>query len=1610
MLNSENGDGDLDTGQENCESGVTNHLKELLNGCSVEDIDTQQTNVNSNLSLSNSHPQLEETSSSKSLDNNGSDGEKTNLHDTTESVLDSINEPFASYNEGDETPPLYNIDKDPLIWIPPEPENKEDDMESVANNDDDDECGDGVKWGQPSSLSSEEESRSWVKEEREKAMELMKRDFRYVVRKFLLSEGIRFSEEDDESWLEIVASLSWEAAQLIKPGANEGRAMDPAVYVKVKCVASGSQSQSQLIRGLVFKKNAAHKHMPTKYKNPRLLLFLGLLGQRASGLSSFKIMEQENDHMKPITDMIEICHPNLVLVEKSVSRDVQECLLAKGITLVYDMKLGRLERLAQCTASQIVSSTDAAMNLKLKQVDSFYIEKFVEEHNSSSDGKNPSKTLMFFEGCPRPLGCTILLKGAPSDELKKVKRVVHFAVFAAYHLIHQTFFLIDQRANFSGMHNIQGNGFLREKKVASTGHDSGSSSSVSSLEGFSADKIAEHFSDITISDVFEDNGSYGRMPIHSDLGSDSFSNLGVNSHENDVFENDLQLTINDVPHSKKSQNLITQSIHPGSLLSSFPASSDKKPCDGEKEPHHGTCNGGEVEALHKDSMNGIRKHVSDIADGSSVVQMSQMDGSESVLDPKDILVLLSRRHEKSGTVCEQSHLSRIQFYRNFDVSLGRFLHDNLLNQRYICSACDEPPESHAYSYTHRNGKLIVLVKRLPPNQVLPGEAEGKLWMWTICLKCPLENGVPKPTRRVVMSTEARGLSFGKFLELSFSSRSPTSRICGHSLNRDCLRFFGLGSMVAMFRYSPVDVYMASMPPLIVEFNNPNGQEWLKNEAKNVQVKGERLFSEVANLLQKMMPISSISLSSQPTKPMGPVRELSEVEEMLKQEKYEFVGSLLKAINNNGSVGRRVFEILGLNRLNQELLLELYIWDRRLHYLLHSTRISNLTETATEEAHTNEDETSSIEHQDAGNLSELVNDPQINASSSSVMDHDAGSQTQVSYHVPEDPILDLGTATSNIFHTESAEILVMGISEGGGSSTSARNKLKTRISGHDVDTNFSNATVDHGLISLDNRDDGLHISESSEVVHGFPITSEAPRNSQSITDRELKVEELDNTVFSEQHPGITVSENSLSTKVEEGEDWIWTPFSEIRKAYRKDLHRGYSQKFEFIHSYSPLHLSPMDQLATQERARLHFPVGSDDNVVSVYEDEFTSIIACALAIYQDQYNSSEKEMGSGKGEPQKEFEKSQSFTYDSTTVPSFWSSMSSLDGGVHWPSVASLEELPTSTSESFFSGPLPSSEALHPEIQVGEKSSGKSRYSVVCKHAKQFYALRRQCCPSELSYISSLSRCKKWDAQGGKSKAFFAKTMDDRFIIKQIKRTELDSFIEFAPEYFGYISHCLKSGSQTCLAKILGVYQVTIRPTKNNRELKIDLIVMENVFFGRNISRQYDLKGATYSRFVTDSDDPKKVFLDENFIKDMGSSPFYVDGKTKHLLQRAVWNDTSFLTSINVMDYSLLLGVDKQRHELVFGIIDYLRQYTWDKQLETWVKSSLVVPKNVKPTVVSPIDYKKRLRAYMSQHFLTVPDGWSSNTYLDDQNNQSSLLSSTKQLEGSNGVIAPSNTV
>lgn len=51
-----------------------------------------------------------------------------------------------------------------------------------------------------------------------------------------------------------------------------------------------------------------------------------------------------------------------------------------------------------------------------------------------------------------------------------------------------------------------------------------------------------------------------------------------------------------------------------------------------------------------------------------------------------------------------------------------------------------------------------------------------------------------------------------------------------------------------------------------------------------------------------------------------------------------------------------------------------------------------------------------------------------------------------------------------------------------------------------------------------------------------------------------------------------------------------------------------------------------------------------------------------------------------------------------------------------------------------------------------------------------------------------------------------------------------------------------------------------------------------------------------------------------------AAPIYLREHGKRMLRGALWNDTNFLQSVNVMDYSLLVGVDDQSNELVLGVV------------------------------------------------------------------------------------------
>jgi hypothetical protein len=263
----------------------------------------------------------------------------------------------------------------------------------------------------------------------------------------------------------------------------------------------------------------------------------------------------------------------------------------------------------------------------------------------------------------------------------------------------------------------------------------------------------------------------------------------------------------------------------------------------------------------------------------------------------------------------------------------------------------------------------------------------------------------------------------------------------------------------------------------------------------------------------------------------------------------------------------------------------------------------------------------------------------------------------------------------------------------------------------------------------------------------------------------------------------------------------------------------------------------------------------------------------------------------------------------------------------------------------------------------------------CYFAKQFAALRAAMYPTnkpnEDPFVISMTRCKKWKTTGGKSGSTFMKSWDDRFLTKQVSRVELNAFLETGAGYFEYMTKVLFHELPSLLVKILGVYRVSYY-NQEGKYVKYDLIVMENLFYNRSFMKTFDLKGSIRNRYQKDS---TSVLLDQNLLESFsGGDPLLVREPSKALLTMSVYNDTLFLSKLNMMDYSLLVGVDQKNNQLVVGIIDYIRQYTWDKSVETWVKSATIMgSKNEIPTIISPKDYKLRFREAMNRYFVLIPD-------------------------------------
>ncbi|XP_046687146.1 putative 1-phosphatidylinositol 3-phosphate 5-kinase, partial [Homalodisca vitripennis] len=260
-----------------------------------------------------------------------------------------------------------------------------------------------------------------------------------LVKQLLNSEGVA------QSWADTVLPLAQQVVATVRPDPrSDTDDMDIRQYVQLKKVSGGSRSDSCIVGGVVCSKNLAHRAMPAKLANPRILLLsCAIVYQRIEGrlMSLEPVMMQEQEYLRHTVARIAAMAPDLVLVQRNVSRLAQENLLRLGISLVLNVKPSVLDRVARMTGADIVKSIDAQVGRpQLGTCTSFYVQSFTTDTGAT-------KTLMFLEGCMSPhLGCTVLLRGASTAELAKLKRVTGWLIYALYNWRLEFSFLMDEFA------------------------------------------------------------------------------------------------------------------------------------------------------------------------------------------------------------------------------------------------------------------------------------------------------------------------------------------------------------------------------------------------------------------------------------------------------------------------------------------------------------------------------------------------------------------------------------------------------------------------------------------------------------------------------------------------------------------------------------------------------------------------------------------------------------------------------------------------------------------------------------------------------------------------------------------------------------------------------------------------------------------------------------------------------------------------------------------------------------------------------------------------------------------------------------------------------------
>ncbi|NXL96853.1 FYV1 kinase, partial [Tyrannus savana] len=1453
-----------------------------------------------------------------------------------------------------------------------------------------------------------------------------------------LLQQLLYNESLSLSWRDIIVPVVCQVVQTVRPDVkNRDDDMDIRQFVHIKKIPGGKKFDSMVVNGFVCTKNVAHKKMNSCLKNPKILLLKCSIEYLYREETKFTCIEpivlQEREFLKNYVQRIVDVRPNLVLVEKTVSRIAQDMLLEHGITLVINVKPQVLDRVSRMTQGDLVMSMDQLLTKpRLGTCHKFYMQVFQLPNDQT-------KPLMFFEGCPQHLGCTIKLCGAAEYELARVKEILIFMVCVAYHSQLEISFLMDEFAmpptltkNTSFHSLIEEPGDENEEQNLFNGEDFSTAVKDIELSSEKLPAISESVSSDEVS-LLEPRGLFER----GDQENNQLETVSSKQQEHHKVESPFAV-FNSVPLAIPETSLL--------------------PLHG-MDQHLVALDSQALEPLQQtddlqESKSQMRVFRDPLQDDTGLYVAEEVTSSEDRLktysaafkqELKDVILCISPvltfrepfLLTEKGMRCpareyfpEQVYWSPLlnkeykelesrrkrQLLRDLSGLQGRngsiqakaiqiLPSHELVNTRIAEHLRDSQSLARMLAdYRARGGRI--LQKSTDPfaqTKDVSSVPTGK----TGCRIEEEEKGLAQSESSWSHKVDCLSPVNHQRLCVLFSSSSAQSSNAPSACVSPwivTMEFYGKNDLtlgIFLERYCFRPSYQC--PSMFCETPMVHHIRRFVHGQGCVQIVLKELDSPVPGYQHTILTYSWCRLCKQVT-PVVPLSNDSWSMSFAKYLELRFYGYQYTRRANAEPCGHSIHhdyhQYFSYNQMVASFsyspirLLEVCVPLPKIYIKRQAPLKVNILQDLKDFSQNvclDRNWVISIdpvllpircfpcEKEKAKNIERgRANEPgrtdqsRITPALCCVM----WEWTEIQM------ILDCclkssvqGYTCQHVEHSPSGELI-------SSMDASPRNASPALQNGEKEDRFLTTLSSQSSTGSSH-----LQLPTSPEVVSehtaGASTLSEQDTTSSSedvfdghslgSTDSQVKEKSTMKAILANFLPGnnynpipfpfdpdkhyLMYEHERVPIAVCEKEPSSIIAFALSCKEYRNALDELSKASLKNS-SEEVLQLNSMSDSKPKSSSPVRLPEANMGPSNRSAEPEQPKKTSGVLSFFR----------GTGGKSPDLSSQKKE--TLRGADSAYYQVGQMGKEGA---------ENQGAETQDDGDGGDGQKKQLVNPHVEL-QFSDANAKFYCRIYYAGEFHKMREVILgSSEEDFIRSLSHSMPWQARGGKSGAAFYVTEDDRFILKQMPRLEVQSFLDFAPHYFTYITNAVQQKKPTALAKILGVYRIGYKNSQNNTEKKLDLLVMENLFYGRKMAQVFDLKGSLRNRNVkteTGKETCDVVLLDENLLKMVRDNPLYIRSHCKAVLRASIHSDSQFLSSHLIIDYSLLVGRDDTNNELVVGIIDYIRTFTWDKKLEMVVKSTGILGGQGKmPTVVSPELYRTRFCEAMDKYFLMVPDHW-----------------------------------